>query len=87
MLYDRSMHDFEEFSLNGRPILDDQRIKIALQDYHFKNFTDFFNVPLEEVLANRKERVVVSDDFSIYVELLSDMNNIDSHVEGRIEIK
>ncbi|MBQ6333725.1 MAG: bifunctional metallophosphatase/5'-nucleotidase [Erysipelotrichaceae bacterium] len=87
MVYDKTKHEFEEFSLNGEEIKDDRIVRIALQDYHFKNFTEFFNVPLEEVLANKKARMVITDDFSIFEELLSSMNNIDSHVEGRITIK
>ena len=87
MVYDRKKGDFEEFSLNGEEIADDRMIRIALQDYHFKNFTEFFNVPVEEVIANKKPRMVITDDFSIFEELLSSMNNVDSHVEGRITIK
>ena len=87
MVYDRRKKDFEEFSLNGEEIADDRIVRIALQDYHFKNFTEFFNVPVEEVLANKKARMVITDDFSIFEELLSSMNNIDSKVEGRITVK
>lgn len=86
MIYSKSKHQFLEFSLNGEEIKDDQVIKIALQDYHFKNFSEFFNVPVEEVLANKKQRMVMTDDFSIFEELLSSMNNVDSQVEGRITI-
>ena len=87
MVYDRKKGDFEEFSLNGEEIADDRMVRIALQDYHFKIFTEFFNVPIEEVIANKKPRMVITDDFSIFEELLSSMNNVDSHVEGRITIK
>ena len=87
MVYDRSRHEFEEFSFNGQEISDDQMLKIALQDYHYKNFTEFFDVPFEKVIANRKPRMVITEDFSIFEELLSSMNNIDAHVEGRIIVK
>lgn len=86
MVYSRSKHEFLEFSLNDKEIKDDDLIKIALQDYHFKSFTEFFNVPLEEVIANKKPRMVMTDDFAIFEELLSSMNNVDSKVEGRITI-
>ena len=87
IVYNRRFKRFEEFSLNGKEIQDYDVIKIALQDYHFKNFSEFFDVPIEEVLANRKARMVMTDDFSIFEELLASMNNVDSHVEGRITIK
>ena len=62
-------------------------LRVAVQDYHFKNFDEFFDLPLEKVIANRKPRMVITDDFSIFEELLSGMNNVDAHVEGRITVK
>ena len=87
MVYNRRTKRFEEFSLNGKEIKDRDIIKIAVQDYHFKNFTEFFDVPVEEVIANKKPRMVMTDDFSIFEELLVSMNNVDSQVEGRITVK
>lgn len=87
MIYSQEMLDFEEFSLNGKEIKAEQMIKIALQDYHYKNFDEFFGVPLQEVLENRKTRMVITDDFAIFEELLCSMTNVDSKVEGRIIIK
>jgi len=86
MVYDRQKHDFIQFRYNSKEIVNNQMLKIALQDYHFKNFSEFFDLPIEEVLANRKERMVITDDFSIFVELLTSMNNIDSLIEGRITV-
>ena len=86
MVYNRTKHDFEEFSYNGKKIVDNQMLKVAIQDYHFKNFTEFFDLPVEQVLANKKPRMVITDDFSIFEELLVGMNNVDAQVEGRITI-
>lgn len=87
MVYSKSRHEFEEFSLNGNEIKDDDMIKVAIQDYHYNNFDEFFDVPLAEVLANKKARVVITDDFSIFEELLCSMNQVDAKIEGRITIK
>ena len=87
MVYNKTKHEFEEFSLNGNEIKDDDMIKIAVQDYHYNNFDEFFDVPLAEVLANKKARVVITDDFSIFEELLCSMNQVDAKIEGRITIK
>ena len=87
MVYNRTTHDFEEFSFNGKNIVNNQMLKIAIQDYHFKNFTEFFNLPIEQVLKNKKARMVITDDFSIFEELLSGMNQVDASIEGRITIK
>ncbi|MBR0386030.1 MAG: 5'-nucleotidase C-terminal domain-containing protein, partial [Erysipelotrichaceae bacterium] len=86
MVYDCNTHDFEEFSLNGAEIQDDDIIKVAVQDYHLKNFTEFFDVPIEEVTEIKKPRMVITDDFSIFEELMAATPQMDSVVEGRITI-
>ena len=50
--YNRDTQTLEELSLNGKPITDDQRIRIGLQSYHAGNLPDFFGVTEEEVLKN-----------------------------------
>lgn len=87
IIYSKAKHKFEEFSLNGKEIFDNDIIKIALQDYHYKNFDEFFNLSIKEVMANKKPRMVITDDFTIFEELLAATNNIDSQVEGRIIVK
>ena len=87
LVYDYSTDTLETCSINEREVEKDDMIKIALQDFHYNNFTEFFGVPFDEVIKNAKPRVVVTNDFSIYEELLVNSNKMDSHVEGRIIIK
>ncbi len=84
--YNRSTKQLEELTLNGTDITDEQHIKIALQDYHFKNFDAFFGVPIEEVKANMRPRVVATSVNNIVEEYFATNDRLDSHVEGRIEI-
>ncbi len=84
--YSRSRHDFVEFTLNGKEIKDEDRIRIALQEYHYLNFNEFFNVRIEDVVKNKKPRVVMTSAFSIYEELLTGSMGLDAEVEGRIEV-
>jgi 5'-nucleotidase len=88
ILYNKTTRQIEEFKLNGEDITDERMIRIAVQDgFHYNSFTEFFDVPIEEVLANAKPRKVITSQFAIFEELLSSRQHIDSHVEGRIEIK
>ena len=87
LVYDYPSDTLEECSLNGEEIKDEEIIRIALQDFHFNNFSDFFDLPIEEVTKNAKPRMVVTNDFSIYEELLVASQNLDSPVEGRIIMK
>ncbi len=86
VVYRKSTHTLEEFKLNGQDITDDQVIDIALQNYHFQNFDEFMGVPLVEVEANMKPRVVASSVNNIFEEYFSTHQNLDAHVEGRLVI-
>lgn len=86
IVWRKSTHTLEEFKLNGSDITDKQEILIALQDYHYKSFTEFFGVPVEEVEANMKPRVVAVSQNNIVEEYFSTHQNLDAHVEGRIVI-
>ena len=86
MVWSRKDQKFKEFTLNGAEIKSDDRIKVALQKYHFSNFDDFFDVPLSEVEKNRKSRIVANSCFCIFEELLVNSVGLDSDVEGRIVI-
>ena len=84
--YRKSTHTIEELQLNGRDISFDQHILVAIQNYHYKNFDEFLGVPLEDIKKNRKPRVVATSVNNIVEEYFSTHSDLDSHVEGRIEI-
>ena len=62
------------------------RLKIALQNYHYTNFDEFMGVPLEEVKANMRPRVVATSVNNIIEEFFATNEGLDAHVEGRIEV-
>lgn len=86
IVWRKSTHTLEEFKLNGQDITDNQEILIALQDYHYQSFTEFFGVPIEEVAANMRPRVVAVSQNNIIEEYFSTHQSLDAHVEGRIVI-
>ena len=86
IVYRKSTHTLEELSLNGKEIQDDQPILIALQEYHYQNFSEFMGVPFEEVKKNRKPRVIATSVNNIVEEWFSTHNNLDARVEGRITL-
>ena len=57
-MYRKSTHTIESLEFNGKPVTDDMIIKIGLQHYHFKNFDEFFGVPMKEVEKNMKPKTV-----------------------------
>ena len=86
IVYRKSTHALEEFKLNGSDITDDQEILIAIQNYHYNSFDEFLGVPLEEVKANMKPRVVATSVNNLVEEYFSTNQGLDAHVEGRLVI-
>ncbi len=86
IVWSKRAHELQELSFNGRKIADDMRLKIALQDYHYKNFDEFLGVPLTEVAANRRPRMVATSVNNIIEEYFTQNQNLDARVEGRITI-
>ena len=84
--YHKQSHVLEPLQLNGEEITDDKEILIALQSYHYNNFEEFFNVPLEEVARNMKPRVIATSVNNIIEEYFTTHIGLDSHVEGRITL-
>jgi 5'-nucleotidase len=86
IVYRKSTHTIEELKFRGEDVRDDREILICLQTYHYKSFTEFFGVPLEEVAANMKPRIVATSLQGVLEELFSTRSNLDAHVEGRLVI-
>ena len=84
--YRKSDRQLLSLEFKGEPVTDDLRIKIGLQDYHFKNFSDFFGVPIDEVRANMKPKVVATSEQNIILEYFSTNEGLDAKVEGRITV-
>ena len=84
--YNKTTKNLEELTFKGKEVTDTQRLKIALQNYHFQNFDAFMGVPLDEVRRNMKPRVVATSVNNIIEEFFSTNDNLDAQVEGRIEL-
>ena len=84
--YRKSTHTIEELTWQGKEIQPEDRLKIALQSYHYNSFGEFFDVPLEDVKKNMRPRVVATSVNNIFEEYFATNDGLDSRVEGRIEI-
>ena len=84
IVYQKRTRTLKEFRFRGEPVRDDQEILICLQSYHYSNFYEFFGVPLEEVAANMKPRIIATSLLGVLEELFSTRSGLDAHVEGRL---
>lgn len=86
IVYNRTTRVIEKLEFRGQEIKDDQKLKVCIQNYHYKNFDEFLGVPLEEIKKNGKPRVVAVSVNNIIEEYLSTHADLDAHIEGRITL-
>ncbi len=86
VVYDRATHEFLRFDLNGKPVEDEKIYKIGLQQFHFNNLEEFFNISFDEVSKNAKPVVVATSCLGIFDEYLSNHQNLDREITGRLVI-
>lgn len=87
VVYDRNTHSFSKFDFCQMPIEDDRVYTVGIQSYHFKNFEEMFSVPMEEISQNGKPRMVATNSQEILEEYLSEHQNLDRSVSGRLIIR
>jgi len=87
VVYDRASRTFKEFSLYDVPIEDTQIYKVGMQHFHFKNIESFFSIPLEEIAQNGEPKVIASSCLDILDEYLSNHQNLERCVSGRLIVE
>ena len=85
-VYSKGKHEVTEFTLNGRPLQDDQLYTVALQDFHYNNLEDGLDVTLEELKKNGTPRIVCTSDQEVIEEYLSSHTMLNRRIEKRIVV-
>ena len=86
IVYRKSTHKLEELSFRGKEVEDEDTFLIALQNYHYNSFEEFFDVPLAPIKERMRPRVVASSVNNIVEEYFATHQGLDAKVEGRIVI-
>ena len=86
VVYNRETREMVEFSFEDEPIDDDRLFKVGIQDYHYKNFTEFFNVPLAEVEGNKKSVVMTTSVRDVIEEYFTTHQHLDRPIDGRLTL-
>jgi 5'-nucleotidase len=84
--YNGSSKQFERFDYDGRPLEDDDILSVGLQEYHYKNFENFFNMPLSK-LADGKGTVATASLRDVLEEYFDNAELPDAEVEGRLVVR
>lgn len=61
-------------------------LSVGIQNFHFNNFDEIFDIPLKKVLENRESKVVSTNDFDNIYEYLATNNIIDVSLEDRLVV-
>ncbi len=86
VVYSRADHEFREFTYQGERVDDDWIFTLGLQEYHYNNFEDIFQVSLEEVKKNGAPRVICTSCRSVIEEYLTAHQHLDHQVGERLVI-
>ena len=86
LTYDYNTKTFTEFTVNGKPVADDDTFRMGLQIFHYSNMDDFFGVTHEETRANGEPKVLASSDYSILEEYMMLHTHLQRSVEGRLKV-
>ena len=73
----------KEFSFCGRAIEDEKIFRIGLQEYHYKNMKDIFDITEEEVAMHAPSKVVATNILDVLDEYLSEKELVTCSPEER----
>jgi len=86
VVYSKSQHKLLKCELNDEEIKDEQILKVGIQEFHFNNLKDFFNVTPDEVEANGKAEILTTSDVQVLLEYFEDNTHLGFGVDGRLEV-
>ena len=84
--YDQKTHSFLKFNFEGEPVADDRIFTVGLQQFHYKNIEDSFDLTLAEVQKNHMDRVVASSCIQVIEETLINSTHQNAKGTGRLII-
>ncbi len=84
--YSRSKKELLHLKFNGEEIKDDDVLTVGIQNFHFANLEEFFNITYAEAELIRKPRVISTSCLDLIDEYLSSHGHLKHEVEGRIVI-
>ncbi|MBQ1508314.1 MAG: 5'-nucleotidase C-terminal domain-containing protein, partial [Erysipelotrichaceae bacterium] len=86
VVYSKSKHELLTCELNGEPIDDEKIYTVGIQQFHYNNLYDFFNVTPEEVKENGEPMVLTTSDVETLLEYFRTHSHLGFDVDGRLEV-
>ena len=82
--YDQATHSLLRFEFEDEPIEDDRVFTVGLQHFHYLNMKDSFDITVDEVRKNRKDRVISTSCTQVIEEALQAGQHQNASGEGRL---
>ncbi|MBO4798322.1 MAG: 5'-nucleotidase C-terminal domain-containing protein, partial [Candidatus Methanomethylophilaceae archaeon] len=82
--YDQATHSFLRFDFEGEPVDDSKVYTLGLQHFHYLNMADSFDITLDEVRKNHKDRVISTSCLQVIEEALQEGQHQNASGEGRL---
>ena len=86
VIYSKSKHQLLKCELNGQEVDDNKIYVVGIQEFHYNNLKDFFNVSPEEVAANGKPTVLTTSDVQTLLGYFDVNKHLGSSIECRLEV-
>ena len=85
--YSEKEKKLESLKYAGKPVQEDQQLRICLQGYHISQCKEYLDITPKELRESGKSKVVSTSAMSVLEEFLKNNQNIDRKVEGRMIYK
>ena len=86
VVYSKSKHELLECKLNGEDIRDDNVYVVGIQEFHYNNLPDFFNLTYDEVKENGDPAVLTTSDVETLLEYFENNKHLGFDLDGRLEV-
>ncbi len=82
--YDQATRSFLKFNFEGEPLDEEKVFTLGIQHFHYLNIKDNFDITLEELRQNHKDRIVSTSCTQIIEEALLAGQHQNAKGEGRL---
>ena len=79
-------HSFEKFLFEGQEIDNKRLYSVGLQQFHFNNIEEAFNIKLEDVEENGKAHIITTSCRDVIEEYMGVHQHLDRKGKGRLKI-
>ena len=86
VIYSKSRHELLKCELDGEEVADDKIYMVGIQEFHYNNLPDFFNLSYDEVKANGDVIVLTTSDVQTLLEYFDKNKHLGFGLEGRLEV-